>query len=468
VIAIVVSRADPASVRIGEEVLDLADWSAHEDSTHSDAEGGGTCYRLGGGGDADADDAPTNATFELRTFEEWHLDLERAAEPFADPDLLVFVSRHSGETGPLLTAHFTGNFGPAEFGGRDRELATAAPAAHKRLLEAFRAHAPEGYDVGVECTHHGPSSLSVPSLFAELGSAEAQWADDAGARAVARSVLDLGVDDEGAAESDADRPRTERTLVAFGGGHYAPRPERIVRETPWAVGHVGADWCLEAMGAPDSDVIGQAFDRSGAELATVDGEYPALESVIEELGYRVVSETWVREVGDLPLDLVERLETDLAPVDAGLRFGERASDPDDAVGYDVVELPTGMIEAARAIDAGAVRGAVETHTVAFETEEGGSRVGDRAAVAPGDREALVEALATVLEREYEVDRGPEAIEIRERRFDPGKAATLGVPEGPAFGRLAAGEPVEVEGRRIEPEAVHTERVRSFPRFGEGR
>ncbi|MFC7006736.1 D-aminoacyl-tRNA deacylase [Halalkalicoccus salilacus] len=438
-IAIVVSRADAASERIGRQLLEIADWSAREDPDRPDAEGGGTYHRL---------DSETGR-FELRTFEEWHLELDGVAEAFADPDLVVFASRHSGETGPLLTAHFTGNFGSAEFGGRDRELAAACPAAHKRLLERFREHAPEGYEVGMECTHHGPSAVGAPSLFAELGSDEEQWADDAGARAVARSILEIDV-----------RPRTGRAVVAFGGGHYVPRPERIVRETPWAVGHVGADWCLEAMGAPDPAVIGQAFERSGAELAVVDGEYPTLESAIEELGYRVVSETWLREVGDRPLELVDRLESALGRVDDGLRFGDRSSNDE----VEIARLPGELVEAARAVDADAVREAVETHALAFETAEGGTRVGDRAAFAAADeREALVSELASILEREYEVRREPEAITVHERRFDPEKAATLGVPEGPAFGRLASGEAVEVDGRTIEPEAVHTERVRTLPR-----
>ena len=469
-IAIVVSRADAASVRIGEQLLELADWSAHEDPDCPDAEGGGTYYCLETGtGTAETD----NEAFELRTFEEWHLELEDADEPFADadPDLLVFASRHSGETGPLLTAHFTGNFGPAEFGGRDGELAPASPVAHKRLLDRFREYAPEGYDVGMECTHHGPTSLAVPSMFAELGSGQEQWEDDAGARAVARSILDLRFEFD--LELDEERSRRGRSIVAFGGGHYVPRPERIVWETPWAVGHIGADWCLEAMGAPDPDVIEQAFEQSDAELAVIDGEYPTLESTIEEVGYRVVSERWLREVGSVPLALVDRLESDLLGVEEGLRFGEPASDydPDDDgdgdgeydYDYDVLALPTEMVEAARSVDASAVREAVEAHALAFETEENGTRVDGRAAFVPEERESLVDALVAILEREYEVRHESDAVVIQERTFDPEKAATLGIPEGPAFGKLATGEAVEVDGRTIDPEAVHTERVRSLPR-----
>lgn len=443
-IAIVVSRADSASELIGEQLLELADWRTEEDPDRPDGEGGGTFHTL----------ETTDVSFELRTFEQWHLELEGVANAFSEPDLLVFASRHSGETGPLLTAHFTGNFGPAEFGGHEGELAAACPSAHKRLLAGFREHAPEGYEVGMECTHHGPSSVGAPSLFAELGSDEAQWEDEAGARAVARSILGL----DGAAHQ-------EKQVVAFGGGHYVPRPTRIVRETPWAVGHVGADWCLDSMGAIDPGVIEQAFERSGAELAVIDGDRPELESVIEELGYRVVSETWLREVGERDLEFVSRLEAELGSVDEGLRFGDQEGTEGDE-GFESRALPVEPIEAARAVDPDAVREAVERRALAFTTTESGTEVSERAAFAEeADREALIDELVAILEREYEVERDAEAVRVHERAFDPEKAATLGIPEGPAFGKLASGESVEVGGRTIEPEAVTSERTRELSYSG---
>src|SRR6056297_1909180 len=176
-LAIVVSRADEASVNIGEQLLDIADWTETVDDGRSDADGGGTVYRTDGA--------------ELREFEGRHLELDRPADAFDDPDLLLFASKHAGETGELLTAHHTGSFGEAEYGGESGRFARAAPNAHRAVVESLAAHAPENYDVGMECTHHGPTDVGVPSMFVEVGSAEPQWRDPAAARAVARAILDL-------------------------------------------------------------------------------------------------------------------------------------------------------------------------------------------------------------------------------------------------------------------------------------
>ncbi|PSQ16180.1 hypothetical protein BRD00_11980 [Halobacteriales archaeon QS_8_69_26] len=457
-IAIVVSEADRASEHIGEHLLDLADWESRTDDSRPPADGGGTYHVTDG--------------FEMRTFEALHLHLEGAATAFDggsageddrgdavtgdEPDLLVFASRHSGETGPLLTAHVTGNFADAEFGGEPRSLAEAPPNAVAAVVPALAEHAPEGYDVGVECTHHGPSHVGCPSMFVEVGSAEPQWEDPEAARAVARAILDL---------RDVD-PRGRRAVVGFGGGHYAPRFTRVVRETPWAVGHVAADWALDAMGDPGTDdnraVVREAFDRSGAERALLDGDHPDLAAAIEAEGYEVVSETWIREVGDRPLDLVASVEGALGSVAEGVRFGDRV--PGDPEGVRTVALPAELLGEAQGTDPDATRSTVEAHAVAFGTRDGGTRAEGRAAFAdPGDYDALVDDLAGILRDEYgSVDREEGAVVAVETAFVPELAREAGVREGPAFGRLADGQSVEVEGRTVHPEEVHRERERRFP------
>jgi D-aminoacyl-tRNA deacylase len=451
VIGVVVSRADEASVHVGERLLELADWVAFEDPDRPDGEGGGTCYRRDG--------------FELREFDDLHLYLEGVADAFGRADgttgdrggpaadglefeLVVFVSRHSGETGPLLSAHFTGNVGPADFGGRPDELARACPNALAAVLESLSRHAPDGYDVAMECTHHGPTAVGAPSMFVEVGSAEPQWRDAEAAGAVARAVFDLA----------GIAPDRERTVVGLGGGHYAPRFTRIVRETDWAVGHVLPDWALDAADELPRGVIASAFERSGATRAVVDGDRPELVAAVEAGGYRVVGETWVRETTGVPLDLVERAESALRTVEDGLRFGDER-----AGALDVHSLNPDLVGVALGVDAEATRRAFQRHAVAYVTEESGNRPTGRVALAEGaSLDSLVDSLATVIEGSgASVERDGDDLVVVESAFDPAKAREHGVPEGPAFGRLAAGEPVEVDGATVTPESVHGERTRRY-------
>jgi D-aminoacyl-tRNA deacylase len=440
-VAIVVSRADEASEHVGEQLLALREWDERRDEDRDPSRGGGTCYR--------------SDPFELRTFEGLHLELEGVAAAFDDPDVFVFASRHSGETGPLLSGHFTGNLGPAEYGGADCTLAEAAPLALDRVLAAFERTVPEGYDTGIECTHHGPSEVGAPSLFVELGSSPREWADPAAAEAVARAILAL---------ADLGDPRADRTVVGIGGGHYAKRFERVLRETDWTVGHVASDWALDAMGDPREHrgVVRQLFERSGAERALVDGEYPALERVVSALGYEVVSETWLRAVDGVALDLADALAADLGTVEEGLRIGDPARDHHGD--YAVIDLPVDLLEAARGVDQDRTRAAVEANVLAYETAEGGTKAVGRGAVAgDDDRDALVDALVAVLVAKYDrVEREDDLVVAHEEAFDPERARALGVPEGPKFGRLAGGDAVEVDGATVEPDDVTVQRTETFP------
>lgn len=443
-IGIVVSQADTASAHIGKQLREICDWDTRRDQTQPEAEGGGTVYYTD--------------SFEMRMFDEWHLELENVAERFDDPDLIVFPSRHSGETGKLLTAHHTGNFGPAEYGGMPQSFAKAAPHATKQILHELESVAPEGYDVGMECTHHGPTTVGAPSLFVEVGSDTSQWEDPAAAKAVAKAILQL----EGVS------PQSERQVVGIGGGHYAPRFTRIVKETDWAVGHIAANWSLDDLKG-GTDTLSKIFDQSDTEYVVFDGEHPNLRSRLEDRGYTTLSETWIRETTDVPLSVVTEVESTLGSTDSGTRFGTQAAKvrPDD---IEYLSLPTDLIDTIQGIDRERTLGLLDTHCVGYTTAENGNRARSDIAINTteprhGDTvvpAALISDIEDVLVEKYDtVTVEQTRIQVESSEFDPQKAQTFGVPEGPAFGKLASGQSVEVDGRTIPPEEVSTKTTTTF-------
>ena len=113
-------------------------------------------------------------------------------ENFPTAKLIVFISRHSSQSGkPTLSVHAPGNFGDAELGGLPKTLSVSPALAMQNALKALMHYKEKlnlNYEVSFECTHHGPS-LNVPTMFVELGSSAEQWSDLKAAEAVAHSAM---------------------------------------------------------------------------------------------------------------------------------------------------------------------------------------------------------------------------------------------------------------------------------------
>ena len=173
-------------------------------------------------------------------------------------DELVFISRHSSKDGrKIVTVHSTGNVGRAEFGGKPYSLAKPSPLTMKNfaLLASKKVEETE-YEFTMEATHHGPSEISLPSAFYEIGSTEEEWRDEEIANLVAESIL-------GAVEKLGEW----KVAVGVGGTHYIPRQTEIEVSTIFAFAHNFPKYTFNDL---SKEFLEYAFDLSDAELFIID------------------------------------------------------------------------------------------------------------------------------------------------------------------------------------------------------
>ena len=177
-----------------------------------------------------------------------HLEKHFSAEAF------IFCSRHRAESAkPSLLVHSTGNLGPeALFGGNPHELSISAPslvaAALRRLSFEQAERNLTNFDVSLEVTHHGPTSMNVPLVFVELGSTEEYWVHREGAKAVAAAIMDC-----------VKEPIQTESVIGFGGTHYASKFNKLVLEKGYKIGHIAPKYSLNEL---NLDIVRQMVKRT--------------------------------------------------------------------------------------------------------------------------------------------------------------------------------------------------------------
>jgi D-aminoacyl-tRNA deacylase len=178
-------------------------------------------------------------------------------DEFFNPQAYIFLSRHSADSGiASLTAHTTGNFSnEARFGGTGRELGRADPALLKNYLLTLWSHRGEAkeYEITVEATHHGPTSLQKPVLFVELGSSERYWGDKKAARVVAKALM----------ESLTEKRIWTKVALGFGGTHYPEKFTKLLVEGNLAISYVAPKYALEHV---DERMMGQMLQRTNSPV----------------------------------------------------------------------------------------------------------------------------------------------------------------------------------------------------------
>jgi len=240
---IIASEKDTASINLRDRLLEMSSWiesgSFDNNEMWTISEDYGDFCRKG---------------TQLITIQDLHIyaegiDKKWQKENNKEIDNIVFLSRHKAASGrPSLTVHPIGNWGSADYGGKEAEVSGATPGWMTGLLLKIRENRIDGYDVCFEATHHGPF-LQTPTMFLEIGSSESEWEKKEPARALIKSLLELQY---------ADGIK----VIGIGGGHYTPRFTEAAFSHEVCFGHMVANYGVPVL---TSSLIKKAIVSSEAE-----------------------------------------------------------------------------------------------------------------------------------------------------------------------------------------------------------
>jgi D-aminoacyl-tRNA deacylase len=179
----------------------------------------------------------------------------------------VFISKHRAESGiPSLTAHFTGNFNTNDFGGNAREISVHDPVLLKNYLTTLfkmRSEIPQKFQLTLEATHHGPTSLKRPVMFVELGSSEREWEDKESGFCVAKALMQcLGA-------ISGEEEKTTKCAIGLGGTHYPEKMNKLVIQNGVAPGIIVPKYALQYL---NDEMLSQILLKSTRkiEIAALD------------------------------------------------------------------------------------------------------------------------------------------------------------------------------------------------------
>ncbi len=348
---------------------------------------------------------------EKKQVEAEHLD-----EHFS-PEYYVFATRHRSESGiKTLTVHVPGNLtSHAKVGGKPFEIAWCNASAMKIALQELHRQNQElslGYQVSLEATHHGPTSLKKPVLFVEVGSTEEQWQDRKACLAVAKAALK-------AAQS---RERFV-SAVGAGGNHYAPRHTQVVLSSDYAIGHIIPSYAIPEI---TEEMLQQAVEKTQAEFVYLDwkgmkkAEREKILELCRQIGIEVKKGSLSKGGRELKVDLSVFAEAELVSGAELKKLKKKLTVERDTHGRPIRILSSEVSE-----------------------------------------EDVYRACIDALRRRFEVKIDGNSLVLESTSLDPKKAEMLGIPKE-KLSELARGLTIEVEGRKISPAEVmkrKTKRIR---------
>ena len=155
-------------------------------------------------------------------------------------DFVIFASKHkSVKKEKSLSVHAPGNWRKAEFGGEDQKICPSSGLFQKHLFENLQSNTKkfqlEGYEVTLECTHHGPL-IDKPCVFIEIGSTEKEWADRKAAFIISKTIEET--------IREFKKNTFREVAIGIGGPHYCPNFNKIQLNSNVALSHVIPQYVL--------------------------------------------------------------------------------------------------------------------------------------------------------------------------------------------------------------------------------
>jgi len=177
-------------------------------------------------------------------------------------NLLVFASKHSSAAGQkALLVHTTGIWQEeAGHGGRDHELAFVRADlmgyAYDKIKQYQTDRGLDQYWTGIECTHHGPTALSMPIIYYEAGGTKEEWNDLDACELIADVIIETITD-----YLQDNIPQRE-AFIGLGGNHYCSSFIKTLDEQHFGFGHILPKYATKKLPV---QILQQAFDKTIAE-----------------------------------------------------------------------------------------------------------------------------------------------------------------------------------------------------------
>ncbi len=195
---------------------------------------------------------------------------------YLNVDQYIFLSRHSSLAKiKSLTVHHTGNVtNELAYGANPKELCYTNPPLTKAIILNIGKYAKKyglskEFEIVYEATHHGPTNLSKPLVFVEIGSSEEEWVREDAANVNADAVI------------NALKNTCECTpVLGFGGGHYSRKHTKHAFESSICYSHIFSKHSAKHL---TRDIIDQAIRKTVVKVEEFVIEKKGVSGKIREL-----------------------------------------------------------------------------------------------------------------------------------------------------------------------------------------